>query len=380
MKHNWKIVKVENVLSQYKEYIEIPEPLEYKKISVKLYGKGAVLDSFVDGANLKMRRHQLAKSGQVILSEIWGKKGAIGIVPEEGEGALCTSHFFLFDILNEVIEPKYFHFILLSNILERQLFEVAQGTTGYAATRPKDFLNTLIPLPPVPEQQRIVSKIESVKQKREEIQQLRSEQEREINFLRNIIFIDLQNEFDNIPIGNILIPHYEMVELNPDENYKQVTVRMEHKGVLLRGMMNGTEIGSKQYSASKGDFIISKIDARNGAMGIIPAELDGAIVTNDFPLYSSSEEVNPKYFYYFSNTFYFDDACKKASEGTTNRRRLKIDKFENILMPLPPIEEQNRIVSLLDKLNEVKTNHIQTEKELTQLLPSLLDKTFKGEL
>ena len=115
-------------------------------------------------------------------------------------------------------------------------------------------------------------------------------------------------------------------------------------------------------------------------MGMIPSELDGAIVTNDFPLYSLSQEVNPKYFYYFSNTFYFDDACKKASEGTTNRRRLKIDRFENILMPLPPIEEQNRIVSLLDKLNEVKSNHSQTEKELTQLLPSLLDRAFKGEL
>jgi hypothetical protein len=36
---------------------------------------------------LKMKRHQLAKAGQVILSEIWRKKGAIGFVPLEGEGA-----------------------------------------------------------------------------------------------------------------------------------------------------------------------------------------------------------------------------------------------------------------------------------------------------
>ena len=115
-------------------------------------------------------------------------------------------------------------------------------------------------------------------------------------------------------------------------------------------------------------------------MGMIPADLNGAIVTNDFPLFSFTEEVNPKYFYYFSNTFYFDDACKKASEGTTNRKQLKMDKFDNIQIPLPPIEEQNRIVSLLDKLNSVKTNHTETEKELTQLLPALLDKAFKGEL
>ncbi len=55
-------------------------------------------------------------------------------------------------------------------------------------------------------------------------------------------------------------------------------------------------------------------------------------------------------------------------------------RFDNIQMPLPPIEEQDRIVSVIDKLNSVKTNHTETEKELTQLMPALLDKAFKGEL
>ena len=380
MKHNWENIKLEQVLSQYKEYIDIPEPIEYKKLSVKLYGKGAVLDGVVDGANLKMKKHQLAKSGQVILSEIWGKKGAIGIVPEEGGGALCTSHFFLFDILSEVIEPKYFYLILLSNILEKQLFEVAQGTTGYAATRPKDFLSTKIPLPPFPEQQRIVAKIESIKNSIEEIQRLRAEQEKEIYFLRNSIFIDLQNEFENVPIEKFIARHEDLVEMDPDGDYKQVTVKMEHKGVLLRGMMKGSEIGSKQYLANEGDFIISKIDARNGAMGFIPDDLEGAVVTGDFPLYNFSEEINPKFFYYFSNTLYFDNKCKNASEGTTNRKRLKLGRFENILIPFPPRKEQNRIVSLLDKLNELATSHKETEKGLSQLMPALLDKAFKGEL
>ena len=53
-----------------------------------------------------MQRHQIAKAGQVILSEIWGK-GAIGFVPCEGEGALCTSHFFLFDLARDKVEPGW---------------------------------------------------------------------------------------------------------------------------------------------------------------------------------------------------------------------------------------------------------------------------------
>jgi hypothetical protein len=77
----WPTVALGEVLTQYVEYIEAPESRMYPKLSVKLYGRGVVLDTPADGSTLKMQRHQLAKAGQVILSEIWGKKGAIGIVP-----------------------------------------------------------------------------------------------------------------------------------------------------------------------------------------------------------------------------------------------------------------------------------------------------------
>jgi type I restriction enzyme S subunit len=97
VKTPWPTARLGEVLTHFTEYIEAPEPREYRKLSVKLYGKGVVLDAPADGAMLKMKRHQLAKAGQIILSEIWGKKGAIGFVPPEGDGALCTSHFFLFD-------------------------------------------------------------------------------------------------------------------------------------------------------------------------------------------------------------------------------------------------------------------------------------------
>lgn len=107
MNEDWQSVPLGELLIQYQEYIEAPEPKVYPKLSVKLYGKGVVLDGTADGSLLKMKRHQIAKSGQVILSEIWGKKGAIGFVPPEGDGALCTSHFFLFDVCYERLEPKY---------------------------------------------------------------------------------------------------------------------------------------------------------------------------------------------------------------------------------------------------------------------------------
>ena len=117
----WPKVKLGDVLRHYQEYIEAPEPRMYPKLSVKLYGKGVALDTPADGLTLKMKRHQLAKTGQVILSEIWGKKGAIGFVPPEGDGALCTSHFFLFDIREDKLDRRWLQAIFDANYLQEQL-------------------------------------------------------------------------------------------------------------------------------------------------------------------------------------------------------------------------------------------------------------------
>src|SRR5438128_1484814 len=158
----WPTVQLGDVLTHYTEYIEAPEPREYRKLSVKLYGKGVVLDAPVDGTVLKMKRHQLAKAGEVILSEIWGKKGAIGFVPLEGEGALCTSHFFLFDACEHKLDRRWLRAMFDANYLQEQLDAKAKGTTGYAAVRPKILLACKIPLPPLAEQRRVLARIEEL--------------------------------------------------------------------------------------------------------------------------------------------------------------------------------------------------------------------------
>jgi type I restriction enzyme, S subunit len=121
---SWDIVPLSEVIQHYQEYIQAPEPREYRKLSVKLYGKGVVLDTPADGAALKMQRHQIAKAGQVILSEIWGKRGAIGLVPHDGDGALCTSHFFLFDLHEDKVDSRWLDAICRANYLQEQLDKI----------------------------------------------------------------------------------------------------------------------------------------------------------------------------------------------------------------------------------------------------------------
>jgi len=175
MNSSCPLVPLSSVLTQDRSYIYELEDRPYPKLSVKLYGRGCVLDGFTDGKDVKMRRHQLAKPGQVILSEIWGKKGAIGIVPEEGDGALVTSHFFLFDIDPTKVATDWLLWLTKANYFENELSIKAKGSTGYAAVRPNQFLDLSIPLPSLKDQWRIVAEINEVISRVREVSRLQED-------------------------------------------------------------------------------------------------------------------------------------------------------------------------------------------------------------
>ncbi len=119
------------------------------------------------------------------------------------------------------------------------------------------------------------------------------------------------------------------VKIENDKNYKLVTVKLHHKGVVLRSIKSGAEIrANKMYEVKTGDFILSGIDARNGAFGIVTQELDGAIVTNDFWYFGVDENIiSKRLFLELTQTSWFDDICRKGSDGTTQRIRLQKHKF-----------------------------------------------------
>ncbi|MGD1020650.1 MAG: restriction endonuclease subunit S [Verrucomicrobiia bacterium] len=187
-----------------------------------------------------------------------------------------------------------------------------------------------------------------------------------------------------VPLGEILTKSDEWIELQPDRTYRQVTVRLWGKGVTLRGEVTGAEIAApRQCVVHARQFIASRIDARNGAFGLIPDSLEGAVVTSDFPVFSLNEtRMLPEYLHWLSKTGGFVDLCKAASEGTTNRVRLKEDRFLALQIPLPPLAEQRRIVARIEQLaaqiNEVRGIRSQVEIERDQLLMAAYRRIIDG--
>ena len=176
-----------------------------------------------------------------------------------------------------------------------------------------------------------------------------------------------------ITIDRFLTKTEDWVPVKPDENYKQITARLWGKGLTLRGEVPGSAIAAaRQYCAKAGQFLISRIDARHGAFGIVPEDLDGALVSNDFPCFNiDASPVLPHFFEWYSRTPEFIDLSRRASEGSTHRVRMKEAKFLKMTVPLPSLDEQRRIVEKLDRvaaLVDDRRNAIEAAERETQAL------------
>ena len=186
-------------------------------------------------------------------------------------------------------------------------------------------------------------------------------------------------------LGDILERKRVSVKIEKDKLYKLVTIKLYHQGVILREEKKGDDIKSNMFSVNTGDFILSGIDARNGAFGIVPKELDGAIVTNDFWILEPNPKIMKKDFFLFiTSTPLFDYICKQCSDGTTQRIRLQRDKFYDYELSLPSIDAQRLLV---DKLTNYNKNCKQLSTELThqltlvkQLRQSFLREAMQGKL
>jgi type I restriction enzyme, S subunit len=179
-----------------------------------------------------------------------------------------------------------------------------------------------------------------------------------------------------VPLGEILSKSEEWVDILPDQQYRQVTIKMNGLGVVQRNEVAGAEIAaSRRLRVRAGQFILSRIDARNGALGIVPPELEGAVVSNDFPAFDvSAERVLPAFLGWMSRTRDFVELCRAASEGTTNRVRLQEDRFLSLTIPLPPLAEQRRVVARVEAVaaRVAEAKRLRGEASETDLQKMLL--------
>lgn len=168
-------------------------------------------------------------------------------------------------------------------------------------------------------------------------------------------------------IGSFLVRRKETIDIQDGIIYKRVTVSTKGGNITIRDEKDGQLIGTKkQFVIHEGQFLLSKIDARNGAYGVVPAIAEGAIITGNFWTYDVDyERINPQFLTLVTKTQQFLDFAEKSSNGTTNRHYLQEKAFLNQQIPLPSIEEQEKI---LREYNTHIESVIQKQRSINNLV------------
>ena len=188
--------------------------------------------------------------------------------------------------------------------------------------------------------------------------------------------IRFTTKYPLVRIKEFLTRNKTAISIQNDVYYKRATIKVRNGGISLRDLEIGNKIGTKnQFLISKGQFLLSKIDARNGAFGVVPDELDGGVITGNFWTYDVDySKVNPHYLALLTTTSEFVAFCEQASNGTTNRHYLQEPLFLDIKVPLPSLDEQNLLVEKYNsKINEAYKIESQIESIQQNIQSYLLD-------
>lgn len=192
---------------------------------------------------------------------------------------------------------------------------------------------------------------------------------------KNLIYTQ---QYSFVRIGDFLKRNKEQVQIEDGVLYKRPTIRINGNGISLRDEVDGKSIGTKnQFRIYKDQFLLSKIDARNGAFGVVPQKLDKGIITGNFWTFDVDYSIiNPHYLTLLTGTKEFQKLCQTASVGTTNRNYLQEDLFLNFEIPLPKLSEQ---AILLSNYNS-KINQANLLEQQSSDLEGEIEKYFLEQL
>jgi len=386
-----KMVPLGNLIHQRTEFIRISDLETYKRVRVQLHAKGMVLRDVVAGAEIKTKKQQECRAGDFLVAEIDAKVGGFGIVPDDLDGAIVSSHYFLFQTADAVLDKRFLEFFIRTPAFMEQVR--AQGSTNYAAIRPGDVLNYVIPLPPLDEQRRIVARIQALAAKIEEARSLRHQAAEQTEALQLRVAHDLFPEASDGKVGDWI--KFQTGYTFKSEWFSEAGVRLARNANIGHGGLDWSNTVRlpesrraefARFELQQGDILIT-LDRPIISTGVkvarvrkedLPCLLLQRVARAQF----QSNSVLPEYFFRWLVSPHFIHAIDPGrSNGVPH---ISHKDIEMIPFAVPPLSEQRRIVAALDalqrELDALKRLQAETAAELDALLPSILDKAFKGEL
>ena len=266
-------------------------------------------------------------------------------------------------------------------------------STGSAALskltlNPPKFLLLTMPMPPLAEQRRLVSRIEELGAQIHEVRTLRQQS---VAAVENLFISKLkavvqgcQSQTRKLPFTDIARLERRPVVVNLEEQYREIGVYCFGKGIFHKSPRSGADVGGKDlYEIRAGDFILQITFAWEGAVALAGKAEDGLFGSVRYLTFRINEDLcSPRYLLTYMKTPEAIAQLAKISPGSAGRNRvLSVKRLNEVLIPIVPLEAQKWLSEELQaELDALKRLQGETAAELDALLPSILDKAFKGEL
>lgn len=151
------------------------------------------------------------------------------------------------------------------------------------------------------------------------------------------------------PLGRFLREVRRPIKMADNETYKLVTVKRARGGVVDRGSFLGRDVLVKsQFKIEAGDFLISKRQIVHGACGLVPEQLAGSIVSNEYAVLNGNDDIDTTFLNYLAHSVFFQQTCFHSSIGVHVEKMIfKLDRWLKFDFNLPPLPEQRKIADIL---------------------------------
>lgn len=373
----WPMVALREILTPAVDRVALLPDQAYAQVTARLWGKGLTLRGTMTGAEIAASHQNRVRAGQFVISKIDARNGAFGVVPQTLDGAVVSNDFPVFDVANKIALTEYVAWVSRTDWFVALCRRASEGSTNRVRLKQARFLNQHIPLPPVPEQRRIVQRLDAVAAAIERIHNLRCSIHEDLSAL----VVRTNQSYGARPtlLGDALVLDEDRVTLIPDISYPQIGIRGFGGGLFRKGGVTATDTTYRHFNQlHAGQFVVSQVKGWEGAVAVCDDVHAGLFASPEYRTFRCDPAVlRSAYFGYLCRTSWFHAKLAPATRGQGARReRLRPEMLLAVSIPLPPVDVQEQMERIFARVSAATS--ASSAKDLGHLLPAMLHQAFGG--
>lgn len=341
---------------------------------------------FVTEEAIKNSSAKLFPKGTLLLAMYGATAGKLGIlgIDSATNQAVCSIQNTK-ELFSE--EFVFYYLLLIRKDIIRDSFGGAQPNIS------KSYIDNIkMPLPPLPEQKRIVAKLDGLFEKIDQAIVLLEENIEHTEALMGSVLDEVYSN-GNVKLEeacNVGPRKSEISDLDKDLEVSFLPMKdlNEHDiNFIPKEIKKIGEVYKGYTYFAEGDVILAKVTPcfENGKAGLAKDLKNGiGFGSSEYHILRPKENVLPEWIYFAVLTEQFRVTGKENMTGAGGLKRISRDFVKDWKIPVPSLKVQKkqieRIIQIQEDTKKLESSIQEKLNNLNSLKSSLLDRAFKGEL